>query len=947
MVRILWMRVSRDRLRRPVNDMSAPKVTAERQRLDETHAGKKHWKRWGPYLSERQWGTVREDYSPDGTAWDYFPHDHARSRACRWGEDGLAGFSDQSSCLCLSVALWNGQDPILKERLFGLTNSQGNHGEDVKELYYYLDATPTHSYLKMLYKYPQREYPYRGLVEESERREENCCNPEFELLDTGIFDDDRYWDVFVEYAKADVEDLLMRVTVHNRGPEEATLHVLPQLWFRNTWAWDNSEKPALRAESDGSVSAKHAQMGEFRWYCDSGGILKSSDGENQNLPASAATLLFCDNETNVRRLYEENDAQGFFKDAFHDYLVGGNKTAVNPQQTGTKAAAHYVVTVPARGSREIRLRLIAQNENAVSVPFTDFDSIFAQRIREADEFYGDLQKDLADEDARRVQRQAFAGMIWSKQFYSYDIPVWLKGDPAMPPPPEERKHGRNCNWKHLNNENIISMPDKWEFPWYAAWDLGFHCIPFALIDPEFAKRQLVLLTREWYMHPNGQLPAYEWAFDDVNPPVHAWAAWRVFQIDRKQRRKKDPTDHGDLAFLERVFHKLMLNFTWWVNRKDAQGRNIFQGGFLGLDNIGVFDRSTPLPNGGFLNQADATSWMAMYSLNLMRIALELARHNKVYEDISTKFFEHFLGIAAAINSTDDGLGLWDNEDEFYYDQLRTPGGREVPLKVRSMVGLIPLFAVETLEPALMKELPEFAARLKWVLDHRPDLAKLVSYWEVCGMGERRLLSLLRGHRMKCLLRRMLSETEFLSDHGVRALSKVHEKQPFQMMIGGMDHTVEYWPAESESKLFGGNSNWRGPIWMPVNFLIIESLQKFHHYYGDDFKVECPAGSGKFMTINDVANELARRITRLFLRGKDGQRPVLKYHPKLAGDPNFKDYVLFHEYFHGDNGRGCGASHQTGWTGLVAKLLQPRRGKVRASQVQEKGVKQAAATATVG
>jgi len=923
--------------------MSTPKVTAERQRLNENHAGQKHWKRWGPYVSERQWGTVREDYSPGGTAWEYLPHDHARSQAYRWGEDGLAGFSDSQSRLCLSVALWNGRDPILKERLFGLTNSQGNHGEDVKELYYYLDATPTHSYLKMLYKYPQREYPYCELVEESQRRQANCCSPEFEVLDTGVFDDDRYWDVFVEYAKADVADILMRITVHNRGPEEAALHVLPQLWFRNTWTWDNSARPALRAENDWVVSAKHAQLGEFRWHCDPG--------------TSAPTLLFCDNETNVRRLYGENNAQGFFKDAFHEYVVNGNKAAMNPERTGTKAAADYVVTVPAKSSQVIRLRLVAHAENAGGIaaagssrknaelessanpqtgksalqPFADFDAVFSKRIQEADEFYGDLQKDLTDEDARSVQRQAFAGMIWSKQFYFYDIPVWLKGDPAMPAPPEERKHGRNCDWKHLNNADIISMPDKWEYPWYAAWDLAFHCIPFSLIDSEFAKHQLVLLTREWYMHPNGQLPAYEWAFDDVNPPVHAWAAWRVFQIDRKQRRKNDSKDQGDLAFLERVFHKLMLNFTWWVNRKDPQGRNIFQGGFLGLDNIGVFDRSAPLPNGGFINQADGTSWMAMYSLNLMRIALELARHDKVYEDISTKFFEHFLSIAAAINADDDGLGLWDNEDEFYYDELRTPGGREVPLKIRSMVGLIPLFAVETLEPGLMKELPNFAARLKWVLDHRPELAKLVSHWEVCGVGERRLLSLLRGHRMKCLLRRMLDETEFLSDHGIRALSKIHESQPFKMVIGGVEHKVEYWPGESESKLFGGNSNWRGPVWMPVNFLIIESLQKFHHYYGDDFKVECPTGSGKFMTINDVANELAKRVTKLFLRGKDGQRPVLKYHPKLAGDPNFKDYVLFHEYFHGDNGRGVGAAHQTGWTGLVAKLLQPRRVKAKASQ----------------
>ncbi|HEY2083519.1 MAG TPA: glucosidase [Verrucomicrobiae bacterium] len=910
--------------------MSSPKLTAERQRLAENHAGLKRWKRWGPYLSERQWGTVREDYSPGGTAWEYFPHDHARSRAYRWGEDGLAGFTDNQCRLCLSLALWNGKDPILKERLFGVTNSQGNHGEDVKELYYYLDAAPTHSYLKMLYKYPQREYPYCQFIEESERRKADCCQPEFELLDTGIFDDDRYWDVFVEYAKADEADILMRITVHNRGPEAATLHLLPQLWFRNTWSWDNSERPVLRAEKDGSVSAKHASLGDYRLFC---------DGKPE--------LLFCDNETNVRRLYEQNDAPGFFKDAFHEYIVSGNKGAVNAQQTGTKAAAHYTITVPAGGSATVRVRLVNGGQTSPGVSespssdnssrpasknqrqagslsyFDDFDSIFSQRLSETDEFYGELQKDLHDEDARRVQRQAFAGMIWSKQFYYYDIPEWLRGDPAMPPPPAERKQGRNSDWVHLNNADVISMPDKWEYPWYAAWDLAFHCIPFALIDAEFAKHQLVLLTREWYMHPNGQLPAYEWAFGDVNPPVHAWAAWRVFQIDRKQRHASRPEDPGDLAFLERVFHKLMINFTWWVNRKDAQGRNIFQGGFLGLDNIGVFDRSAPLPTGGYINQADGTSWMAMYSLNLMRIALELARHNKVYEDIATKFFEHFLGIAAAINSPEDGMGLWDNEDEFYYDQLRTPGGREIPLKIRSMVGLIPLFAVETIEPELLKELPAFAGRLKWVLEHRPELAALVSRWEVCGMGERSLLSLLRGHRMKCLLRRMLNETEFLSDYGVRAVSKIHEKNPYRLVIAGVEHVVAYWPAESENHLFGGNSNWRGPLWMPLNFLIIESLQKFHHYYGDDFKVECPAGSGKFVTIRDVANELTRRLSNLFLKGKDGQRPVLKYHPKLAGDPNFKDYVLFHEYFHGDTGRGVGASHQTGWTGLVAKLLQPR------------------------
>jgi len=912
--------------------MSTAKITAEHQRLAEAGAGQKHWKRWGPYLSERQWGTVREDYSPEGTAWEYFPHDHARSRAYRWGEDGLAGFSDNLSRLCLSLALWNGKDPILKERLFGLTNNQGNHGEDVKELYYYLDATPTHSYLKMLYKYPQREFPYCALVEESERRKSNCCQHEFELLDTGIFDDDRYWDVFVEYAKADVADILMRITVHNRGPEEATIHLLPQLWFRNTWSWDNSEKPVLRAQKDGSVSAQHAKLGEFRLYF---------DGKPE--------LLFCDNETNGRRIYAQNDAQGFFKDAFHEYVVNGNKAAVNPQQTGTKAAARYTVSVPAGGSATVKLRLVnvgqaspdgsgspassgnssrskKDQRQAGSLSYvTEIDSIFSQRLAEADEFYGELQKDIADEDARMVQRQAFAGMIWSKQFFYYDIPVWLKGDPAMPPPPPERKQGRNADWAHLNNADVISMPDKWEYPWYAAWDLAFHCIPLALVDAEFAKHQLVLLTREWYMHPNGQLPAYEWAFGDVNPPVHAWAAWRVFQIDRKQRREGQPDDQGDLAFLERVFHKLMINFTWWVNRKDAQGRNIFQGGFLGLDNIGVFDRSKPLPTGGYINQADGTSWMAMYSLNLMRIALELARHNKVYEDIATKFFEHFLSIASAINFGEDGLGLWDQEDEFYYDQLRTPGGREIPLKIHSMVGLIPLFAVETLEPELMQELPEFAGRLKWVLDHRPELACLVSHWEECGTGERRLLSLLRGHRMKCLLHRMLNETEFLSDYGVRALSKIHENEPYRLVLAVGSYEVTYWPGESESNLFGGNSNWRGPLWMPLNFLVIESLQKFHHYYGDDFKVECPAGSGKFITICAVADELSCRLSKLFLKGADGQRPVLKYHPKLATDPHFKDYVLFHEYFHGDTGRGVGASHQTGWTGLVAKLLQPRHG----------------------
>jgi len=878
---------------------------AEKHRLAEDRSGKQNWKRFGPYLSERQWGTVREDYSPHGNAWEYLPHDHARSRAYRWGEDGIAGISDDQQRLCLSLALWNGKDPILKERIFGLTNSEGNHGEDAKELYYYLDATPTHSYLKMLYKYPQREFPYARLVEENARRKGDSSQPEFELLDTGIFDDDRYFDVFVEYAKAGVDDILMRATVHNRGPESATIHLLPQLWFRNTWSWKpDAKKPQLSAGKTGEISSKHAKLGDYTLSC---------DGKPE--------LLFCDNETNARRLYCQADAQGFFKDGFDEYVVHENQSAVNPSRTGTKAGALYKLTIPADGSTSIRLRL-GKPTNAK--PFADFDSIFAARLREADEFYDELQADIADADARNVQRQALAGMIWSKQFFYYDIGEWIKGDPGQFPPPSERKHGRNADWQHLNNADVISMPDKWEYPWYAAWDLAFHCIPLALVDAEFAKQQLTLLTREWYMHPNGQLPAYEWAFGDVNPPVHAWATWRVFQMDRKQRRETDPQDQGDLAFLERVFHKLMLNFNWWVNRKDAQGRNIFQGGFLGLDNIGCFDRSAPLPTGGFINQADGTSWMAMYSLNLMRIALELAKHNNVYEDIATKFYEHFLHIAEAMNNIgDEGIGLWCDKDEFYYDALNLPNGESKALKIRSMVGLIPLYAVETLEPELLEQVPGFAARLEWLLRNRPDLANLVSRWKEPGQGERHLLSLLRGHRMKCLLRRMLDETEFLSDYGVRALSKVHEREPYRFNTNGHTMEVGYWPAESKSGLFGGNSNWRGPIWMPVNYLLIESLQKFHHYYGDDFKIECPTGSGKLVALNEAANEISRRLARLFLKGADGQRPVLKYHAKLASDPHFRDYVLFHEYFHGDTGRGVGASHQTGWTGLIAKLLQPR------------------------
>jgi hypothetical protein len=881
-------------------------IGAERRRMADDKAGKPNWRHWGPYLSERQWGTVREDYSPGGDAWEYFPHDHARSRAYRWGEDGIAGFSDDWQHVCFSLALWNGRDPILKERLFGLTNAEGNHGEDVKELYYYLDATPSHSYLKMLYKYPQGEFPYQRLIDESRQRGVDL--PEFELLDTGLFDADRYFDVFVEYAKASPDDILVLLTVHNRGPEASKLMLLPQLCCRNTWSWRSNQRPPRLSADRGAVKIEHDKLGLHRLDCD-----------------GTPTLLFCDNETNARRHFGQPDAHGFFKDAFHDYVVHGNKTAVNPANTGTKAGALYELNVPAGQSISLRLRLAGSDSKSAGKPWADFDAVFSQRRSEADEFYADLQRTLSDPDARLVQRQAFAGMIWSKQLFLYDVPCWLEGDSTEPPPPPQRKHGRNHDWKHLDAADVISMPDTWEYPWFAAWDLGFHCLALAEIDAEFAKGQLVTLTREWYMHPNGQLPAYEWAFGDVNPPVHAWAAFRVFQMDRRQRQDTDPSDAGDLKFLERVFQKLLLNFTWWVNRKDEHGRNIFQGGFLGLDNIGCFDRSQPLPTGGFISQADGTSWMAMYCLNLLRIALELAQHNDVYEDIASKFFEHFLSIASAINDVgEEKLGLWDATDQFYYDHLNLPDGQNVAMKIQSVVGLLPLLAVEVLDSDVLSKLPEFTSRMEWFLQHRAKLAALISDWRIGGTEDRKLLSMLRGHRMKELLKRMLDENQFLSAQGVRSLSKVHAQNPYRYQTGGRTYEVAYWPGESHSRLFGGNSNWRGPVWMPINFLLIEALQKFQYYYGDDFKVECPTGSGNCMTLGEVATELTHRISRLFLRGADGQRPVLKYHPKLATDPHFKDYILFHEYFHGDNGQGLGASHQTGWTGLIAKLLRPPR-----------------------
>ncbi|MEO8195373.1 MAG: glucosidase [Thermoanaerobaculia bacterium] len=869
-------------------------MTIERARLAEAKAGRKAWRRWGPYLAERQWGTVREDYSPDGSAWGYFPFEMAASRAYRWGEDGIAGLSDDQQHLCFSIALWNGADAILKERLYGLAGPQGNHGEDVKELYYYLDATPTHSYLEMLYKYPQAEFPYTWLVEENRRRDRG--QQEFELLDTGIFDEDRYFDVGVRVAKADDEDLLIEITATNRGPEASRLVLLPQLWFRNGWSWgDGVEKPAM-AVVGGAVRAWHPELGTMWLQCE-----------------GAPELLFCDNETNKARLWGSEKTPGYFKDGIAERVVGGRIEAVNSRATGTKMAAMYDAEVPAGGARVVRLRL---SRALKPRPFDSFGEVLATRRAEADAFYAELQQGVADPEARRVQRQAWAGMLWSEQYYSLDVPRWLAGDPGQPEPPAARLEGRNHEWTHLNNADIISMPDKWEYPWYAAWDLAFHCLPLARLDPEFAKNQLILLAREWFMHPNGQLPAYEWAFGDVNPPVHAWAAWRVYEIDR------EASGRGDRAFLERVFHKLMLNFTWWVNRKDVEDRNVFQGGFLGLDNIGVFDRSAELPTGGHIDQADGTAWMAMYSLNLMRIALELALENPVYEDIATKFFEHFLYIAAAMKDVGGReIDLWDDEDEFFYDVLHTGKGDARPLKVRSMVGLIPLFAVEILDGDLLARVPEFAARLQWFLDYRPDLADLVSRWQQPGEKDRRLLSLLRGHRMKAVLSRLLDESEFLSDYGVRALSRFHREHPFTIEAGGRSFSVDYEPGESNSGLFGGNSNWRGPIWFPVNFLIIEALRRFSAYYGDGLTVECPVGSGKMLTLAEAADELARRLVSLFLPDAQGRRPVFGSWEKMQHDPHFREHLLFFEYFHGDNGRGVGASHQTGWTGLVAELIR--------------------------
>jgi hypothetical protein len=864
------------------------------------------WRRWGPYLSDRQWGTVREDYSPDGSAWDYFPHDHARSRAYRWGEDGIGGFSDDQQLLCLALALWNGQDPILKERFFGLTNGEGNHGEDVKELYYYLDGTPTGSYMRMLYKYPQAAFPYSRLVEENRRRGKD--QPEFKLLDTGVFAENCYFDVEIEYAKAAPEDILLRVTVHNRAAAPARLHVLPQLWARNIWSWQpDAMRPRLVVRGGNAISVDHPALPPLRLLCE-----------------GRPEFLFCENETNIGRLWGMEATSQYFKDGIDDFIVHGDRDAVNPACLGTKAAAHYRLELPPGGAATLRLRLIHDHE---ALGFDDFDAIVERRRGEADEFYDALERDIDDPESRRVHRQAIAGLLWSKQFYYYDIPEWLDGDPPQPPPPAMRKDGRNSEWRHLNNADVVSVPDKWEYPWYAAWDLCFHCVALARVDPAYAKNQLLLLTRDWYMHPNGQFPAYEWAFGDVNPPVHASAAWRLYEIDREQHGGE-----GDRVFLERVFHRLMLNFTWWVNRKDAEGHNIFQGGFLGLDNIGIFDRSAPLPTGGTINQSDGTAWMAMYTLNLMRIALELALDDRVYEDIASKFFEHFLYIAEAMtNIGGNGVGLWDEADEFYYDVLHLPDGRRIPLRLRSMVGLIPLFAVEILDASIFTRLHTFSARTHWFLDHRPQLARLVSRWHDPNAGELHLLSLLRGHRMKRLLSRMLDESEFLSDYGVRSLSKYHEKNPYVFDFAGQEISVRYAPGESATSVFGGNSNWRGPVWFPVNFLLIESLQRFHSYYGDEFRVECPVGSGNMLHLGEVAAELARRLCRLFLPDESSRRPVFGDSQTLQENPDFHDHLLFYEFFNGDTGKGLGAAHQTGWTALIAPLLRQYPG-VRSADV---------------
>jgi hypothetical protein len=884
--------------------MSTPCPTAEHERLIQDQKRRANWKRWGPYLAERQWGTVREDYSGEGDAWRSFPHEQARARAYRWGEDGLLGISDRQCRVCFSLALWNQRDPILKERLFGLSGPEGNHGEDVKELYYYLDSTPTHSYMRALYKYPQAQFPYAQLLAENQGR--GLADAEFELLDTGVFDQERYFDAFIEYAKATPEDLRIRVTLHNRGPEAAVLDVLPTVWFRNTWSWQaGATRPQLRLEGDrvvidhrGLASDRVEDLGLYQMEA-----AAASDG-------SAPHWLFTENETNHQKLFGTPNATPYTKDAFHRYLIEGETTAVHPGRIGTKAAALYHLTIPAGGSVSLHLRLAE-----ASAPLTSGD-IFQQRLTEADAFYATLVQPNAAH--AEIQRQAHAGLLWTKQFYSYDVTDWLTGDPAFPPPPAVREAGRNRNWKHLHAHDILSMPDKWEYPWFAAWDTAFHMLPLAETDPDFAKQQLLLFLREWYLHPNGQIPAYEWKFSDVNPPVHAWACWRVYKITALPGER-------DRLFLERCFQKLLLNFTWWVNRKDSEGRNLFAGGFLGLDNIGVFDRSTALPAGQRLEQADGTAWMAFYALTMLNMALELARQpdgqiQTAYEDMASKFFEHFVQIVDAINRL-GGQGLWDEQDGFYYDQILDDDKPPVALRTRSLVGLLPLIAVELLDEQRISQLPGFKKRMDWFLSHRTDLAQHISYCEKGGTHGHRLLAIPSQERLARLVRYLLDESEFLSPYGIRSLSRYHEEHPFSLDVHGEHRTVRYVPAESDSYMFGGNSNWRGPVWFPIAYLIVEALERYHHFYGDSFTVELPTGSGNQVTLLVAANEIAKRMSRIFETDSQGNRPCHGGDPRYAQDGPWQDLILFYEFFHPETGRGCGASHQTGWTALVARLIR--------------------------
>lgn len=881
----------------------SPKLTREEIRLQEDRERKAYWRRWGCYLSNRQWGTVREDYSADGSAWDYFSFEQSHYRAYRWGEDGIAGLADNHQRICFAVALWNERDPFLKERLFGLTNSQGNHGEDVKEYYFHLDNTPTHSYMKFLYKYPQKAFPYWQLEKENKKR--GSKDREFELIQTGIFEGDRYFDVTVEYAKASDEDILIYIQVANRNSETATVHLLPTLWFRNIWSWGYEvEKPQLKIynrNNDYSViEAQHPDLGKRWLYC-----------------ANAKSLLFTENNTNHQRLSCDQNSSPYNKDAFHWYVVEGKQNAVNPDNIGTKFAAHYTLTLDGGETTGIQLRL--SNSPDLESPFKEeFNDIFQIRKQEADEFYQRISPHEKNLELQNIQRQAFAGLLWNKQYYHYVVDAWLEGDPAFRDPPDKRKNGKNSGWIHLHTDDVISMPDKWEYPYFAAWDLAFHMIPFAVVDPDFAKKQLERLTREWYMHPNGQMPAYEWDFDGVNPPVHAWAAWRVYTIEQEMYGRSDK------KFLERVFQKLLLNFTWWVNQHDDDNNNVFQGGFLGLDNIGVFNRGGELPTGGKLSQSDGTSWMAMYCLDLLTIALELARDNDIYEDIASKFFEHFLYIVDAMNHMgSEGTDLWNESDDFYYDVLHLPDGKNIDLKVRSMVGLIPLFAVTTIDRETLERFPGFKQRIDWFVNERPQLSRNLACMEGCDNDSRRLLAVVNEQRLRLLLEKMLDENEFLSEYGIRSVSKYHLEHPYVFDTDNKEYHVAYEPAESPTQMFGGNSNWRGPIWFPVNYLIIEALQRFDYYYDGKFKVECPTGSGNMMTLWEVADEIERRLIRLFLPNEEGCRPIYGDFAKLNFDPHWQDLLLFNEYFHGDNGAGLGASHQTGWTGLVAKLILQR------------------------